>query len=100
MDYYELVCNFIAMHRGDMVLLQQLLADGQTVGASGLVHKLIGIASMIGANRIVAEAHLLMQELRRGADKEVLEEHIARCAGEFNALIAEMESLPAQCGMR
>ncbi len=86
--------RFVQVHGHDMTQVRERVMAGDHEAANAVVHKLKGIAALIGAWRVAALAGRIMQGLRAGMDAADIAELAANCETELANLAAAVESLP------
>lgn len=86
--------RFLEEHRDDMAKLRERLAAGDRSGAHAVVHRLKGIAGLIGAWRIESLAGQMMFGLRDQLDTAAIERLAIDCQAEMGDLAESVRQLP------
>jgi PAS domain S-box-containing protein len=87
--------RFLGAHLDDTVKLRECLTEGDRSGAHAIVHRLKGIAGVIGAWRVESLAGRMLLGLRDDMDITALNRLASDCTDELAALAAAVKQLPA-----
>jgi two-component system sensor histidine kinase/response regulator len=93
-DYCAQLLGFLKVHGEDVTRLREHLATGEQAAARTVIHKLNGIAGLIGARRIASLAIELAQQLNSGADETVIQCLADECEAELAGLTEAVRTLP------
>lgn len=92
-DYCRLLLHFVQLHAHDMARFRAHLLTGERDAALGVVHQLVGIAGLIGAQRISSLATQIHQGLRTAQDLSTIMDLASRCETELASLSEATETL-------
>ncbi len=93
-NYCTLLDRFVKLHVNDMAQMRDHLAAGDRHAAEAIVHKLKGIAGLIGAREVESLATELVQQLRFGTDQAGVLPLVDACDAELTRLTEAVETLP------
>ena len=93
--YHTQLERFIKAHEHQMTRLREHLASEEHDAARVLAHNLKGIAGLVGAQRVAAQASKIEEGLRTGAKKSAINYRMRKCAAELARLAQALRELPA-----
>jgi PAS domain S-box-containing protein len=95
-DYCLQLNRFLLLHDQDMALLRRHLGAGEVEAAGVLLHKLLGIAGLVGVERIASTVTKMQEMLRSGSEQTGIERLASSCEAQMTALKVAVARLPIQ----